>query len=230
MRLAALALLLALAACSNRPGYALSQRPDDAPRVQDRSYYDLLDRYTRFQSGYDGLDHRFYLAATWESWPFRQRRVEAMADFLNLPESDTQAELARERAEARQFVDFFLGFYTAESRWNDLSSPRTIWRLELEYPDGTTTLPVRVERIHRPDATLQALYGYLAPFWVGYRVRFPRADGGPMSLEPGDTLRLRMSSAVGRAAPSWVVEPGDQLEPSAPPAAIPEEFLPGGPG
>lgn len=220
MRRWAFALLLALGACSNRPGYALSQRPDDAPRVRDPGYYDVLERYTAYESGYDGLDHRFYLAATWESWAFRQRRIAALASFLSLPPGEVEAMRLRERAEAAQFVDFFIGLYTAESRWNDLSSPRTIWRLELELPDGETVLPARVERILRPNANVQALYGYLTPFWAAYRVRFPAtdADGRPVVRE-GGTLQLRLTSAVGSAAPVWTVAPGDLPPPAAPPPA-----------
>ena len=134
----------------------------------------------------------------------------ATAEFLSLPPSEVEARLAAERIEASEYVDVFLGFYTAESRWNDLSSPRTIWRLELDLPDGSTVLPLRVERVHRPTANLQALYGYLAPFWTAYRVRFPAAgaDGRQVVL-PGGELRMRLTSAVGAVTPSWQVEPGD---------------------
>ena len=210
MSRAALVLLLALCACSNRPGYALAQRPDDAPRVRDRGYYRVLERYTVYSSAYDGLDHRFFLAATWESWAFRQRRIAALADALDLPPDEVEAMRARERAEAAEFVDVFLGLYTAESRWNDLSSPRSIWRLVLEHPDGGTAIPVHIERIVRPDANLQALYGYLSPFWVAYRVRFPGTDEhGRRFLRPGAELRMRLTSAVGEAVSTWSVLPED---------------------
>jgi len=210
MRRGAAILLLALAACSNRPGYALSQRPDDAPRVPDRSYYDVLEQYTKYISRYDGLDNRFFLAATWESWAFRQRRIAATAEFLAMPAGEVEANLARERAEAIEFVDVFVGLYTAESRWNDLSSPDTIWRIELEAPDGGVVLPARVERIQRPNANVRALYGYLTPFWTAYRVRFPAYDAeGRRVVREGGTLRMRLTSAVGAATPTWEVTAAD---------------------
>ena len=210
MRLAAAILLLALAACSNRPGYALSQRPDDAPRIPDRSYYDFLERYTDYIAHYDGLDHRFFLASTWESWAFRQRRIAATADFLGLPAGEVEANHLRERAEANEFVDVFVGLYTAEARWNDLSAADSIWRLELDVPGGGAVLPVRVDRIQRPNANVRALYGYLTPFWTAYRVRFPATDEqGRRVVEPGGTLRMRLSSAVGTAISTWDVTEAD---------------------
>lgn len=203
-------LLLALAACSNRPGYALSQRPDDAPRVRDAGYYEILDRYTQYRAHYDGFDHRFFLAATWESWAFRQERVAATAEFLSLSPQERDEALARERAEAEAYVDFFLGLYTADMDWNDLSSSDTIWRVELELPGGVTVLPARIERIVRPDANQLALYNYLSPFWYGYRIRFPARDAaGTPLVEAGAPLQLRVSSSVGRAVASFAVEPRD---------------------
>ncbi len=211
LRLAALALLLALAACSNRPGFALSQRADDAPRVRDAAYYDVLEDYTRYKSYYDGLDQRFFLAATWESWPFRQRKIAAVADFLSLPRDEVEVLLHRERVEATEFVDIFVGLYTAESRWDNLAEPDTIWRIELELPDGSTVLPAAVKKIQRPDANTKALYAYLNPFWSAYKVRFPALDqqGRPVVV-PGSELKFRVTSAVGRATPTWAVA-GDDL-------------------
>ncbi len=210
-RLAGLALLLlALAACSNRPGYALAQRPDDAPRVADKRYYDVLERYTAYRSQYDGFDHRFFFAATWQSWAFRQAKVEASAQFLAMSPEEKAALLEQERAEAGQFVDFVVGFYTADSEWNDLSSSESIWRVDLVLPDGKTVEPLAVERVVRPNANMRALYGWLAPFWQAYRVRFPGVDasGAPL-LRAGAPFELRITSALGKALPEWDVQPHD---------------------
>lgn len=207
---AAACALLALAACSNRPGYSLSLRPDDAPRVRDASYYDVLERYTQYRQHYDGLDHRFFFAATWQSWAFRQRRVVATAEFLGLTPEEHEALLARERDEAARYVDFFVGLYTADRDWNTLSAKDSIWRVELDLGDGRILLPTSIQRLVRPDANTQALYAYLTPFWYGYRIRFSGTDeaGAPL-LRPGAPLRLRVTSAVGSVVGAWPVGPAD---------------------
>ena len=44
-----------------------------------------------------------------------------------------------------------------------------------------------------------ALYPYLTPFWVAYRIRFPLLDPAGAPLFPADgPLLLRLSSSVGR--------------------------------
>lgn len=203
-------LLLALlgSACSSRPGYALAVRNEDELRIPDASYYDALEDVTRYDAYFSGLTQRFFVVATWESWSFRQRRAQVTSQFLQLQSEDAAQVLAREREAASRYVDLVVGLHTDEARWNDLSSPTSIWRLLLRYPDGTTVAPVSIERIGRPDANVRALYPYLQPFVVGYRVRFPAAvEGAALGKAQGD-LVLMLSSAVGYASPTWRVGPG----------------------
>lgn len=199
--LAALAAVAALSACVPAPvGSTLAARPDDAPRVEDPVYYEFLNRYTRQGSVYDGLDQRLFAAVTWQAWPFRQQRVDAVARFLSLQPAERAAMIAQEQADARSYNDFFVGFYTNQTSWNDLQSRKSIWRIELQPEGGAAILPIQIERIDRPDPNVAALYPYLTPFWVGYRVRFPAEDERGRSLFPQGSPRMtvRFSSAVGR--------------------------------
>ena len=60
------------------------------------------------------------------------------------------------------------------------------------------------------QAPAALLYGWLAPFWQAYRVRFPGVDeaGAPL-VRAGAPLKLLVTSAVGQALPVWAVEPHD---------------------
>ena len=53
-------------------------------------------------------------------------------------------------------------------------------------------LPVKWERLARPDVNTRAVYSYLGDFWVMYRLRFKReaAADAPVTL--------RFASSVGR--------------------------------
>lgn len=206
-RLAAALLLLAalLGGCSSRPGWALGQPRDLAPRVERPGYREALDRSTRYRSGYDGFDQRFFLAATLQTPAFRRQRVAATADFLRLSAEETAALLEEERQEAAAWVEFFVGFYTAETEWNDLASRDSIWTVSLLLPDGSSVGPSSVRRVHRPDANTLALYPYVDRFWEAYRIRFP----APAPLRPGDEIRLRLASSIGEAVLSWRVEAED---------------------
>jgi hypothetical protein len=188
------------AGCSSVPvvGSAPATRADDAPRVEDPAYAAALEQATRTGSVYDGLDLRVFGAATRQTPAFRRARVEVVARFLDLPEAERQARFEAERIDANRYLDFFVGFYTAERGWNELEQADSIWRIELEA-GGATYLPLSVQRIERPDANLVALYPYLTPFWVAYRIRFPALDSAGARLFAIDApALLRFASSAGR--------------------------------
>ena len=189
------------AGCSTAPvGSSVVARTDDAPRVEEHAYEEALGRVTRQTSLYDGLDQRVFAAVSWQTWAFRQARVDAEARFMSLSRAEREARLAIEREEAARYTDFFLGFYTAQPSWNDLSAHDSIWRVELQPEGGPAIQPIEIRRIERPDANLVALYPYLTSFWVGYRIRFPAEDERGRSLFPVGSPRmtLRFASAVGK--------------------------------
>lgn len=199
------ALLLAVAAgCTSTPvGSAPATRADEVPLIRDSRYSAALDRATRTGSIYDGLNQRAFGAATLQTEAFRRERVLAESRYLHLPEAETTARLEFERLDAARHLDFFVGFYTSDRRWNDLERTTSIWRVELDA-GGATFLPLSVQRIERPDANLMALYPYLTSFWVAYRVRFPMLDTASVPLFPADApLYLRITSAAGKLELRW---------------------------
>jgi hypothetical protein len=205
LRAVAATLALAVATgCSSVPvGSAPATRADEAPRVEDPAYEAALERATRTGTVYDGLEGRAFAAATRQTPAFRRARVEAVGRFLHLPPGEIAARLEAERIEAGRYHDFFVGFYTADRRWNDLDQRDSIWRVELEA-GGSTFLPLAVGRIERPDPNLVALYPYLTPFWVGYRIRFPAQDTSGAALVPADApVLLRIASAAGKLELAW---------------------------
>ncbi|AKU90883.1 hypothetical protein [Vulgatibacter incomptus] len=196
--------LLTLAGCSNvgmRP--SISQPP--AKLVDDKAYYEELERYTRYESVYQLFDARVFLAVTWQAWPFRKHRALATATFRGMSGPEREALLADEQADDANFVDFVVGFYVADPTWDDLASGKSIWTLELPREGEPPVRPISVERVSTPDANLRALYPYVNRFATVYRVRFPGADeNGAPTIPPGSKqLVLRFVSAVANVEPSW---------------------------
>ena len=119
-------------------------------------------------------------------------------------EERRQAELERERAEAAQFEEFLVTFYTSEHGANDLDSANSVWRVELEVPEEIELSPVRIEAL-RVDATLQLLYPYIGNFDTVYRLRFPHYAGEqPLAEVP---FVLRIAGALGRIELSFDGKP-----------------------
>lgn len=196
---------MALAGCATVS--TVREVSEEGFRLTDRVYRQSLERYTRHQSLYQGLQRRLIWAATMEAPRFREIRSEAYASIRRLTESELEDLLAEEVRVGDDFLDFFIGFFTEQLVWNDLDAPNSIWRIDLLI-DGVVVLrPIVIERIANPDPNVRALYPYLGAFSRAYRVRFPRKDelGQPLIRPEADTLTLRVSSAVAHGELSWPV-------------------------
>src|SRR4051794_21822889 len=112
----ALALLaIAAAGCSLKPPRVGDRAPEDLDARREANYQSVLDRYTAQSEIYAGLDTRILAAATYQSWPFRQARVQRRAAFQAQTDVWTQAELGKERASANQWHEFFFGVHANDS-------------------------------------------------------------------------------------------------------------------
>ncbi len=187
-------------------------REDGAPRWRDPEYGATLKRYTKSGAVYDGFDQRVFATATWRAPAFRAAFLAAEAEMLVLGPAEREARRAQDDADGREFTELVLGFYTPQAEWNELATPNGVWRIELIARGGEPIAPIEIERTERPDVNTVALYPYLGPFWVAYRLRFPKDDakGRTLIAPSAPDMTLRLVSAVGKVELTWslVGEPG----------------------
>jgi hypothetical protein len=191
--------LLALAGCARVPPTI----GDPAPTLRDveaeRAYAQVLERYSDRGEIYAIFDTRLFAGATLQTPAFREARVRRQALFQVLPPPKVDALLADERAQAEAANEFFLGVHVNEPRYDDFGRADSIWRVVLVTPSGEVSAQ-EIQRIGRADLPMRAFYPYVGSFWVGYRVRFPRAftDGSPVLPEGTERVTLRLASALGK--------------------------------
>jgi len=185
-------------------GCAVPRVGEEGPRAPSESaekdYQATLKRYSDHAEVYDVLDTRVFAGMTYQSWPFREARVQRVALFQEQPRELVEKNLTAERATFDSFHEFFFGVYSASYRFDDFDRKDSMWRIALVTESGETT-PVSVERIGRSTLNLRAIYPYLDDFWVAYRIRFARnASSGVPVIPPGSTrFIVRVASTVGRA-------------------------------
>ncbi len=191
------------------------------PRVADDAseahYQEVLGRWTRRAEIYEGLDSRAFFVASLETMELRQARVERLSEFRGLPQSERAALLEKERAEHANSIVLFLAVHVNERRFDDFSRKGSMWHLAL-VGEGGEVEPISVEKLGGPDPNLRALYPYLEDFWVGYRLKFPRALPGGRPLLPlhSGGFELSLSSAVGRARLNWSLPVPADADPAWP--------------
>lgn len=166
-------------------------------------YQTLLARFVRRAEIYQGLDARMFFAAAYEGLEFREARVERLAVFKGLSETESAELVERERADHGRWIEFTVGAHANERRWDDLSRPGSVWRIAL-VTEAEDVLPVAVERLPRPDPNARGLYPFIENFWTAYRVRFPvtvgdKGSSRPLLPEGTRAFALRFASALGKA-------------------------------
>ncbi len=191
--------MLAASGCGSIPRVG-EPGPSVPSAAAEREYQATLDRYSDHAEVYDLFNTRLFTAMTYQSWRFREARVQRMALFQAHPRELIEKNLAVERAAFDSFHELFFGVHSASYRFDDFDRRDSIWRIALVTESGETT-PVSVERIGRSTLNLRALYPYLDEFWVAYRIRFARTtpSGAPV-IPPGtNRFTVRLASTIGRA-------------------------------
>ncbi|MCA2980050.1 MAG: hypothetical protein INH41_29780 [Myxococcaceae bacterium] len=184
------AVLAAACATARIPRIGGDPPPVDTDPALESAYQQTLERATRSQGIYDVLDTRLFVHATWESPAFVEARVSRFGRFRALPADEVRAAKEAERQRLADVVEFHLAVHANDPRMDDFDRPSSMWRLALVV-DGREYAPKLVERIGRTNTEQRSYYSYMEPFWVGYRVRFPKVETRAMTL--------KIASAAGKA-------------------------------
>jgi hypothetical protein len=192
-RRALLVALLSLAGCGAIQGVKSRLPPrEPQPGPEAGDFADLRDAATRQDKLYDGFLHRATAAATWLTPEVREAATRRLAEWQGWSAGELARALEAERAETAKGEEFVLAFYAAERRNNDLDLKPSVWRLELT--DGTDQASAASITVAEDDATMKALFPFVGPFDLVYRVRVPW-PGAPLAGRP---FQLRISGALGR--------------------------------
>ena len=182
---------------------------DSGARASSDDYQNTLAQWTRAREYYKDLEGRFFVRATYLSWPFRKAQVAFRRDEERLTSRDEEALTDRHREQHEESHEFFVAAYTNEWQWNTLNQtgPNALWRIRLLNRSGESVAPISIRRIAPADPVHEALYPYFGRFHTGYIVRFPRRleDGRPMIQDSGGAFTLRISGPKGAVDLTWEV-------------------------
>jgi hypothetical protein len=189
----ALALLaLALAGCGTWQGVKSRLPPrEPQPGPDDGAYADARDAVTRSARLYDGFVHRADVTVTWLSPEVRDAGTRRMAAWQGWSAEELEKALAAQEAEAAKGEQFLVSLYTADRKHNDLASPGSIWRIQLD--DGAVQAGAAAVEYVASDANARQLFPFIGHFDTAYRVRVPWT-GAPLTGRP---FALKLLSTIG---------------------------------
>lgn len=175
-------------------------------RAVKKSYFVELDRWTRSEKIYYGLETRVYLNATFKAPSFRKAYIDRYSMSYDLDENYKSALLARESEVVEQFNEFFISFYTPNEKWNDLDRKDSIWKLYLEDNKGSRLVPISIDKIDEKDPLLREFFPYFDLWGSAYIVKFPKYPPAGLEPVPGEDteyFKLIITGILGKGELKW---------------------------
>ncbi len=186
--------LLFLAGCTTM----VEERP-----TPKHDYYSILERWTRTETVYSGVETTLHIDAVYLGGEFRTAYVEEYARRLRLSQEKRENLKRAELSKLEEYNEFILVTATPVEEWNDFDRKDSIWRLYLVDEDGERVEPVSVSRVEK-DAILREFFPFVDEWCSVYRVIFPRlTPKGHTIGEDSEYIRLEVSGIKGTAELVW---------------------------
>lgn len=201
--LSAMLVCVVATACGSAP---LTLRPE--PRSFTAADYDhVYKSWTREvdQFAFSRLADVLNATATYQSWEFRWAYVVRYAEDHGMRTDDRSEMLRATLADAEEHHRFFVTLSGQRYRESDLTSDDSAWRVVMVDEDGTQTVPIEVEEVDRPGASIRTYFPSVSPFRHAFRIVFParRQDGSPTIPPHARSVRLRFTGALGTVDLEW---------------------------
>lgn len=126
--------------------------------------------------------------------------MQRFALFRGMDAAQVQTLASEEQARLAGKTEAFLGVYASDRHFEDFARPDSIWRVVLRVQGHEYSTTV-IERLGSATVGMRAIYSWMDPFWVGYRLEFPK-----VAMPPGTSAEIELASPLGRATLRFVVK------------------------
>jgi hypothetical protein len=173
--------------------------------VPGKVYKGELDRWTRSEEIYDGLNSIAFMHATYKTKSFREAYAGLYTEIYQLDERYGATLMERELDLSSMYNEFFVSFFTTNEKWNDLDREDSIWRLYLVDSTGARVSPEAVTRLEA-TAVIREFFPYLDLWSAAYSVKFPRRHleaSGVIPSQEAEYIRLIVTGVLGKGELEW---------------------------
>ncbi|MFQ5736733.1 MAG: hypothetical protein ACE5GY_07705 [Thermodesulfobacteriota bacterium] len=192
--LTCLAFLFLLVACAGNKGVV---KPD---------YSEVLGRWTRSGSIYEGFESRLYMSATYKAPAFREAYIDRYVEDYELGPAYRDLLLGRETEQSGKYNEFFFAAYTPVDKWNDFDRKDSVWRLYFEDSSGAKLSPISITKLDSSDPVIREFFPYFDLWSSAYIVKFPKySETGtePIPSEETGYIKLIATGVLGKGELEW---------------------------
>lgn len=184
--------LLVTVGCGSLAGYLAIPRE----QATDRSYGEVLNRWTRTQIVYAQFETKVQITATFRNEVFKAAYLEEEAKSRQWRTEEKEKRRARIASESGEVAEFLFYAYVPEKPFNDFDRHGSIWTVFLVDAKGKRIDPMEIRRVDPVSPVVTAFFPYINPHYgIAYHLRFPplnekeRKDGA---------VRLVFASVLGK--------------------------------
>lgn len=163
----------------------------ETPQGTPDEYVKSIDTYSAGEVEYAGAYNNFKYRATLLNTAIQNSVNDRKAALYLWDDGKKQQELALMQADNGTTTKIFLSFFTPVRRDDNLATPKTIWALYLETPQGRYTGVAK--RIRSSPTELMTIYPYHNRFSTAYSVEFPV----PLSSVEGQAAKMTITGPLG---------------------------------
>lgn len=173
-----------------------------APSGED--YFRVLDRWSRGDKVYVGLESRLYVNATYKTPEFRKAYIERYARSYELSPDQEKALMERETEQGQAYNEFFFTAFTPEEALNDFDRKDSVWQLYIEDAEGRRAKPLSITAIDNPEPVVREFFPYFDLWSRAYTIRFPKyADSGEEISPEKGPVKLIVTGVMGKGELEW---------------------------
>lgn len=180
-------LLLTLTACSSHQ--------KNPPPAEPTAYLDIVEKYSDKIRKYSGFYNTVDIEATVLNSKMALAQLQRQKELSQWDDVRLKEETGKFDERLNKEAEFFLSFFTPEKKNDDLSKPKSMWKIFLDV-DGKR-YEGKATKIKLQLAEIEVLYPYHNRFYTPYSIIFPvpmkSIDGKPMQLTltgPVDSVTL----------------------------------------
>ncbi len=169
----------------------------ETPATPD-DYIKVIESHSAGDVEYVGAYNHFNFRSTLMNTIIQNAVIDRKAALYLWDDIKKQQELGSMQADNASMTKVFMSFYTPDRRNDNLSTPKTIWALYLETPNGRYTGTAK--RVRTNPTELMTLYPNHNRFTTAYSVEFPVA----LASVEGQKLKLTITGPLGTRSVEFV--------------------------
>ena len=180
--LLAIFFLFDLSSCSSVPesepkGAVTSGGSEEAVKETPKNYENILDRWTRNEKKYAGLENKFEITATLLATEVLNSQLAMDNQQYKWSQQDYAVKRNKQAADAENTTKVFASFFTPVEENNNLDKAASVWNVFLVTPSGEHIPAKSIKRVFGNMADLKLKYPYHNPWSKPYEMTFTAPTG-----------------------------------------------------